>query len=265
MGGPGIAFRPPMRHDGPMENPFGAPIARIGETASTMDDARALAASGAPHGSLVVADFQTKGRGRFRDRSWSGERGKYLLFTILLRLDISRGAAFPLKVGLAVCEAVERLAGRDLPPGSVKVKWPNDILLGGKKLCGILCESSGGVYYSGVGLNCARREFPEGLRHPAVSLEEALGRPVDRFDALGLILENLKRVLESDDWLPSLEARLYGLGRPLRFQEGLPGSEASVAGILRGLGPGGELVIEDSSGAGRSFVSGEVEYGGVSE
>jgi len=235
-------------------NPFGAPVLRVAETSSTMEDARALAARGAPSGTAVTADFQSAGRGRFRDRSWSGERGRDLLFTLMLELDLEGAAAFPLRVGLAVCRAVEGLSGAI----AFRLKWPNDLLADGMKVCGILCESSGGRYFAGIGVNCAAREFPLGLRHPATSLEAVLGACVDRFDLLGRILDELSRSFSRPDWISEVAERLYRRGQPLRFLEGRPEDGRVVEGVLVGLGKGGELLI-DIDGAGiRSYSSGEI-------
>jgi BirA family transcriptional regulator, biotin operon repressor / biotin---[acetyl-CoA-carboxylase] ligase len=239
-------------------NPFGAPVLRAAETPSTMEDARRLVAAGAVSGTAVAADFQSAGRGRFRDRSWSGERGRDLLFTVMLKLDAARAAAFPLRLGYAVCRALEAL-GEGTGAG-FEVKWPNDLLCGGKKVSGILCESSGGWYYAGVGLNCAAREFPPGLRHPATSLEAVFGKPVERFEALGFILRELSRSFENPTWLSALETRLYGRGKRLRFLDGMPEEGRIVDGILSGLGKGGELLIDVNGKGIRPFVSGEILF-----
>jgi BirA family transcriptional regulator, biotin operon repressor / biotin---[acetyl-CoA-carboxylase] ligase len=239
-----------------LANPFGAPLLRVAETSSTMEDARVLASLGASSGTTVVADFQSAGRGRFRDRSWSGERGRDLLFTIMLELDLAQAAAFPLRAGLAVCRAIE---GLESPrTADFRIKWPNDVLADGKKVCGILCESSGGRYFAGIGVNCAAREFPPGLRHPATSLEAILGARVDRFDLLSRILDELSRSFSRPDWIPEVAERLYRRGQPLRFLEGRPEDGHVVEGVLAGLGKGGELLIEVAGAEIRGFASGEI-------
>lgn len=240
------------------ENAFGAPVYRVAETPSTMEEARALAAGGAVPGTAVMADHQTSGRGRFRDRSWSGERGADLMFTVMLAPDAREAAAFPLKVGLAACLALGRLleaSGREAAP--LRLKWPNDILFEGRKVCGILCESSGPWYYAGIGVNCAARAFPPGLRSPAVSLAEACGSVPDRAALLAAILASLRSVLSDPEWLGSLNERLYGRGLPIRFLEGMPESGETIEGILSGLGSGGELLIE-VEGRTRACSSGEI-------
>lgn len=242
-----------------LANPFGAPVLLVAETASTMDDARRLASLGAPSGTAVAADFQSAGRGRFRDRSWSGERGRDLLFTLALELELPAAAAFPLRAGLAVCRALEGLGPS--PAGAFRIKWPNDVLAGGRKLCGILCESSGGRYYAGIGVNCAEREFPPGLRHPATSLEAALGRSVERFDLLGRILEELARSFARPGWIAEVEERLYLRGQRIRFLEGRPEDGRVVQGVLAGLGTGGELLIEADGEGIRRLASGEILAG----
>ncbi len=223
-----------------------------------MDDAREIVAAGAPSGSLVVADFQSGGRGRFRDRSWLGERGRDLLFTICLKLDLVQASAFPLKVGLAVCRAIEAcpdIHGLGLQP---RLKWPNDIFIHDRKACGILCESASSWYYAGVGINCGAREFPPGLRHPATSLEAELGRPLTPLSLLEALIAQLKGVFESTDWISQIEERLYRKGDRIRFLDGLPEQGRVIEGVLHGLGPGGELLIDVEGMATQRFVSGEI-------
>ena len=154
-------------------------------TGSTNTDAKRLGEEGEPHGTVVTADLQTAGRGRM-DRSFQSPRGKGVYLTALLRPNLPPERLLPVTAmaGVAVCGAVEELCG--VRPG---LKWPNDPVLGGKKLCGILTELSlegetGRVQYLvlGIGVNVGQRleDFSPEVAEMATSLSIALGRPVSR-------------------------------------------------------------------------------------
>jgi BirA family transcriptional regulator, biotin operon repressor / biotin---[acetyl-CoA-carboxylase] ligase len=149
---------------------FGAPWRHYAVTDSTNTRARELAAEGAPHGTVVTAAEQSEGRGR-QGRTWTAPAGRALLYSAILRpLDPVRHATLPLAVPLAVCEAAESLQ----PKVECGVKWPNDVLVAGRKLSGVLIEARprDGWAVIGVGLNLtiARDEFPDELRETATSL-----------------------------------------------------------------------------------------------
>jgi BirA family biotin operon repressor/biotin-[acetyl-CoA-carboxylase] ligase len=159
-----------------------------------------------------------------------------------------------------------------------EIKWPNDIMLGGKKAAGILIEADGKTVYIGAGINVFQKEFPPGLQDKATSIAQALGkRPgqdaagPDRtgqdqaFCAIGLeaaagqdsrfvLLEKFLAALHGEleaerPWQDRLEARLYMKGKPVRFAPGGPDSNLVVEGILKGIGPGGELLIAPADGS----------------
>src|SRR5215813_4467291 len=148
---------------------FGLPHRHFARTDSTNDRARELAAAGAPHGTVVTAAEQTAGRGR-QGRSWTAPAGKALLYSALLRPLEERHMMLPLAVPLAVCEAAEALR----PGLECGVKWPNDVLVAGRKLAGVLIEARprDGWAVIGVGLNLtiAEDEFPPDLRDTATSV-----------------------------------------------------------------------------------------------
>ena len=136
-------------------------------TASTNADAR----EGHP-GDVFVADFQTAGRGRL-DHEWHAARGENLTFSVVLdAADASPAevATLPLVVGLAVARAVGSLLGKI---SEVAVKWPNDVLVGGRKICGILCERNGDAVIAGVGLNVNQTDFPAEIAGAALSRKSA--------------------------------------------------------------------------------------------
>jgi BirA family transcriptional regulator, biotin operon repressor / biotin---[acetyl-CoA-carboxylase] ligase len=148
---------------------FGAPWRHYATTDSTNTRARELAAGGAPGGTVVTAAAQTVGRGR-QGRTWTAPPGKALLYSALLRPLEERHMMLPLAVPLAVCEAAEALR----PGLECGVKWPNDVLVAGRKLAGVLIEARprDGWAVIGVGLNLtiSPDEFPEELRATATSV-----------------------------------------------------------------------------------------------
>ena len=154
-------------------------------TASTNADAR----EGRP-GDVFVAEFQTAGRGRL-DHEWHAARGENLTFSaVLAAADMSPAevATLPLVVGLAVTRAVGTLLGN---PSQVAVKWPNDVIVGGKKICGILCERNGDAVIAGVGLNVNQTDFPAEIAARATSLRLVAETPFDRDGVLNRVVAEI--------------------------------------------------------------------------
>ena len=152
---------------------FGRPYLYAAETPSTQELVRAPEL---PEGAVAVAEHQTAGRGR-TGRRWEDTEGRSLLCSVLLR---PAGGPLPqlsLVVALAVAEAIEDVAAL-----SPLVKWPNDLLVDGRKLAGILLEASGGAVIAGIGINVNQDAggSPRGRRCPAVSMRIATGVPHDR-------------------------------------------------------------------------------------
>jgi BirA family biotin operon repressor/biotin-[acetyl-CoA-carboxylase] ligase len=253
-------------------NPFGGPVYYKETVSSTMEESRLLAARGEEHGTVMVADFQEQGRGR-AGRPWLAARGQNLFFTILLRFAGFKAipGAITLRTGLAVSLAIEDFA----PPlrGLVKVKWPNDIMLFSKKTAGILTESDSSLVYIGIGINVFQREFPDQLKAKATSVLLEMERAGQSGNLAGddggrdLLLEHilarLYRELTADraDWRSRLEERLFKKDEQVRFTPGAIDSPLKIEGILRGIGPDGELLIE-IAGDKRSFITGELDLYG---
>jgi len=165
---------------------------------STSDLAKEIAEHGAAHGEVVIADRQTAGRGR-RGRAWSSPPGKNLYLSVVLRpqLPPQRASELTLVASLAVCDAC-RQAGVD-----AGIKWPNDVLVGGRKVAGILTELAAEpdevhwvVIGIGVNLNAAEEDFPEELRGVAASLAIARGQPVPRALFAAALLALLEQWLD---------------------------------------------------------------------
>ncbi len=242
------------------KNALGSPILRIKETGSTMDDAREFGRLGYPDGTAFFADFQTAGRGRIAGRTWESGNRESLLCTVLLRRKPVAG--FTLRVGLAVSRALDRF----LADGKrTAIKWPNDVLLDGKKLAGILCENTGDALLVGTGMNLAQAKFPGELCRRAISLAMANGAtgpaaPTPE-EALEAYLAELALALEDDGWARAVGERLWKRGERSRFIPGDPGRENAVEGIVEGIGSQGELILRMSdSSEPRRFFTGEFPY-----
>jgi BirA family biotin operon repressor/biotin-[acetyl-CoA-carboxylase] ligase len=249
------AFRARTRERKPA---LGRPLMYQPVTGSTNDDALAAARSGAPHGSVFVADGQTAGRGR-RGHTWHAARGESLLFSVLLRpsLELSRTSALTLAVGLALRDAVAPLIAT-----TPELKWPNDLLVAGKKLAGVLVESQlqGDRLQSvvvGVGLNVATRDFPAEIAATATSLAllgaTRLSREALLFDVLEAIAARVSAYGTSG---------VAGILHELNAADALRGRRIRVDGVTgfgRGLDDQGRLLIEDDAEETHAVLSGTVE------
>ncbi|MDR2417885.1 MAG: biotin--[acetyl-CoA-carboxylase] ligase [Treponema sp.] len=249
-------------------HPFGAPVYYCDMVGSTMDESRRLAEQGAPHGTVLLADFQSSGRGRGA-RLWQAERGKNLFFTVLLRYPdyAAIHPALTLRTGLAVALAIVDFAPALAP--ILRVKWPNDIMLGSKKAVGIITEAVGTNVYIGVGVNVAQSSFPPALAGKATSIVLALGNPelaIDRFSLLEVILGRLFEEISEPvgDWRERLSALLYMSGERVRFLAGAADVGAEVFGQIAGVGCNGELLIlPDGASEPIPFITGELDVYGV--
>lgn len=247
----------------PIRSPFpGAQCFFLPVTDSTMEEARRLASREFPPGTVVAADRQTSGRGRFRDRAWKSSPGQDLTFTMILDGPTGRRPGFPLRAGLALHRAVTDWARRNGGgPADLRIKWPNDLLAGGRKVAGMLCESQGDLAYLGIGVNCGSRPAGEDFRTAPGGLADELKLPVDRFGLLELFLARLAHVMDEADWAARVTERLWLRGERVLFRTGLsdPGSPGVRVerGVLRSVDDSGALVLETESGP-CSFVSGEL-------
>ena len=228
-----------------MSAPLGLPRLHLRRTASTNDRAKALASAGAPHGTLVTAAEQTAGRGR-QGRSWSAPAGRALLASLVLR-DFE--PLLPLAAAVAVADVVGAGAA---------IKWPNDVLLDGAKVAGILVElrPQEGWAVLGIGLNVAVRpgDLPAELRDRAATLglEPAAIEPT-----LGLLLDALGRRLGQApaQLLAGFRERDALLGRPLRWGGG--------EGVGAGVDDSGRLLVDVADGSRVALDAGEVHLGSV--
>ncbi|RMH38594.1 MAG: biotin--[acetyl-CoA-carboxylase] ligase [Deltaproteobacteria bacterium] len=236
---------------------LGAVRHELDRCASTNDEADRLARAGAPHGAVVTAREQTAGRGR-AGRSWYSPPGDNLYLSVVLRPPLAPRDVPPiaLAAGVGVCDAVNA-AG---VPASVK--WPNDVLVDGHKIAGVLAEASCrgeriDHVVLGIGVNVNGTAFPGGLRTPPTSLRLALGgTPVDLPAFRDALLAHLERWLDrlfSGGVAAIAEAwctRCPAIGRPVVAD--------GVAGVARGLDADGALIVDTPAGP-RRVVAGDVE------
>ena len=215
---------------------IGLPRAHWRQTDSTNERARELAASGAPHGTLVTADEQSAGRGR-QGRSWSAPPRSAVLMSVVLR---DFDPLLPLAAALAVCEACEEEG-----LVSCQVKWPNDVWIDRRKVSGILVEGrpQEGWAVLGIGLNVdiTEDQFPPELRDTATSLLIADGaRPVE--ELLGLLVDALGRWLEAPpaDVLSAWRERDALKGERIGWEGG--------QGVAAGIDDSGALLVDTDDG-----------------
>ena len=235
-------------------NPWpGAAVTVVERTGSTMDDCLELGRRGMPTGTTVVAGFQDRGRGRAPGRRWLSPAWESLLMSVLLRGDELAFplSQLPLRAGLAVCRAVSAATA-----AAPEIRWPNDVLLGGRKVAGILCEAHGGLAVVGVGVNCLQRSFPPELSETAGSLLHATGIEMQPLELCPAVLANLREVLGELDWRAAIESRLAGRGTRMRVDP--IGGGSALEGTVLGVDADGALLLRDDSGAIRRAAQGEI-------
>ena len=226
---------------------------------STNLRAKALAAGGAPHGTMIVADSQRQGRGRFGRSFFSPEHsGVYVTYLLRPQMLAEQAVMITSMAAVAVARAIEAVA-----PVQAGIKWVNDIYIAGRKACGILCEAgldfeSGMLDYAalGIGVNVASMEFPEELRDIATSIVNECGRSVSRSRLIAEIsnqLEALYPQLETGEFMAESRARSIVIGRDvivLRGDRRFPAHVLDIDGH-------GCLVIRTEEGISR-VNSGEI-------
>ena len=168
-------------------------VLRFESLPSTNTELARLASEGEPEGVSVVADEQTAGRGRLQ-RAWSSPKGAGLYFSLLLRPTIPQNY-WPLITFMAAIAVGDAL--REAAALETDIKWPNDLLSGERKICGILAEAmdtpAGRAVILGIGINLTQSAFPPELENVATSVAEASGRPVEREQILAALLDALSR------------------------------------------------------------------------
>jgi len=222
------------------ERADGAEVRWYDEVDSTNDVAKFWAQAGAIEGSVVCAEVQSAGRGR-RGAVWVCPAAEGLAFSVILRPTMSR-ALWPriaLIIGLAVAQSLEYFGI------AAELKWPNDVLVAGKKICGVLVEAVGDAVIVGVGINVGVREFPDELRKIATSVWLESGREIVRDE---LLEEVVKRTVHQ---VAGIEGEFSELLDAWRQRCALTGkwvscliAEQPFVGIVRGVSDAGELMLE---------------------
>ena len=251
---------------------------------STNSECSRRAEAGCDGGLLVVSDDQSAGRGR-RGRTWDSPPGSNIYFSVMIRPDIAPSSAPQLTIlmALAVCRGMEKvLTGSAYKAGNRKssparhpaaplIKWPNDIVIDGKKVCGMLTEMSSEADYIryvvvGVGINVRHRDFPEEISKTAISLEDAWEKKVKRSVLTAEIVNEfgeLLKIFEEEGDLSYFRGmyldRLVNAGRKVRVLD----PKGEYEALARGINERGELLVETEDGTVKEVNSGEVSVRGI--
>ncbi|WP_315793028.1 biotin--[acetyl-CoA-carboxylase] ligase [Paenibacillus sp. BIC5C1] len=242
---------------------FGRKATILQSTLSTQGDVQHMAELGQGEGAVVLAEEQTGGRGRF-GRKWYSPPGRGIWMSVLMRpkLALQNTPQLTLLAGVAVCRAIRSYTGAD-----AGIKWPNDLLIGGRKVCGILLESTvedHEVRYCvagiGVDVNFDEKDYPEDLISIATSLKMETGQTIDRTKLAAAILSELERLYflyqkEGFGVISSLwEALSVSMNRAIKVAN----PQGIIEGTAIGLDPSGALIVEQENGERVSIYSGEV-------
>ena len=240
----------------------GGKLHLLGSVDSTNNYAKALAREGCPHGTVIIAEEQTAGRGR-QGRSFTSPRGLGLYATFVLRpgLPPEQLVHVTAMAAVAACRAVERTGG---PPP--RIKWVNDLILGRKKLGGVLTEYSSGALILGVGLNVLHRagDFPPDLAPTATSLLLEGGAPISRTALARCLTEEIfllsQRILsQKEDYLRQYEALCLTVGQDVLLRRG----EEAIPAYCTGLDGDGALLVRYADGSEEVVSSGDVSVRGL--
>ena len=236
---------------------WGHPIYLFQQIGSTNDHAKQLAEGGAPEGLLVLAEEQTAGRGRM-NRRWLTPPGTALALSLILRPTLPAGQwpRLIMLAGVAACEALEQTAGV-----TAQLKWPNDILLSGKKAGGILVEgafSGEALDYAVLGLGLNVSWSPEAVDFPATNVQAECGQIVDRVRLLRALLTRLEAWgagLTAPALFEAWRARLLWLGEPIVIHA----PEGELQGYAENVDEDGALRVRLASGEMRRVLAGDVQ------
>jgi len=213
-------------------------IHHFDEVGSTNDIALEMARSGAPEGTVVMARSQTKGRGR-RGREWFDKPGESILMSIILRpkLPLNRYSELAFVAAVALAECLRDACG--VEPA---LKWPNDVLIGGRKVAGILVEADQGAAIVGIGVNVNQSEFPHELASTATSLAIEAGSGLDVDALTQALIDSLFAAykLPFEEILTRWRKYMWGLGCPVEVvTEGV-----TVSGTIVGIDSDGGLLLD---------------------
>ena len=245
----------------------GREILYLDEVDSTNTAAKKAAENGAVHGTLVVSERQTGGKGR-RGRAWDSPRGTGIFMTLILRPNMApvHASMLTLVAALVVADGIRECTGAES-----LIKWPNDIVMSGKKVCGILTEMSADpdcINYVavGIGINVNMEEFPEEIRGVAASIFTETGKKTKRSLLISAVMAAFERYYEvfmkttdMSGLLEDYNGKLANCGRTVRVLD--PAGEYSGTAI--GIDREGELLVEMEDTTVRRVLSGEVSVRGI--
>ena len=245
---------------------IGREIIVLDSVGSTNDYLKELGNNGCREGVVVTTREQTQGKGRL-GRTWLSKRDENIAFSILLRPKVSPGGIVTVThlAGLAMCKALRETTGLDC-----KIKWPNDIIIGKKKLVGILTEMSAEFdavefIVIGVGINVGQSTFPEDISHKATSLWLETGKDFDKNNLLAAVLNELEKVFLGNNLelspaaLDEYKALCATLGKNVTFTQG----GKPVEGTATDISENGELIVSLPGGRICRVNSGEVTAQGI--
>jgi BirA family biotin operon repressor/biotin-[acetyl-CoA-carboxylase] ligase len=220
---------------------------------STQLEAQRLAGHGAPDRTVILAEEQTAGMGRL-GRTWLSEPGKGLYLSTILRMPVTAAQlpVFTLALGLAAKQAIEQTGEI-----ACDLRWPNDVLCGGRKLCGILCQIHDGAVIAGIGINVDHDEFPAELVPIATSMRREGANLVSREDLLVALLDSIDEYVTlflADGKEPIL--RLFSAASSYVWQRRV--AVDHERGVTRGLDPDGFLILQRDDGTRVTIVAGGV-------
>lgn len=242
---------------------FGRNLKLFDVVASTQDELRRLAEEGAPEGTLVIAEQQTKGRGRM-GRSWISPAGKGIWMSLLLRPQVAlhHTPQLTLLAAVALSRAISRIV-----PVTIGIKWPNDLLVDGRKISGILLESAAEderlryiVVGMGVSVNLEQEDYPEELLPKAISLKMASGHAINRAELIAAILDEFERLYElyMEQGFGPVRALWEAHAVTLNQCTILHTPQGVIHGVPRSLDEMGGLLVELEDGSFRTVYSAEV-------
>lgn len=248
----------------------GAKVVYYEETDSTNTRAKEAGEKGGEqgrHGTLFVSERQVAGKGR-RGRGWDSPAGSSIYMTLLLRPAIApvHAPQLTLLMGIAVVEGIRKVTGI-----SCKIKWPNDVVLDGKKVCGILTEMSAEItcinyVVIGVGINVNQEIFSEDIRDKAISLKQKTGRNIRRSELIAAVLEEFEKCYETflktedvSGVRDQYNEMLVNRDQEVKVLE--PGNEYEAHAV--GINDAGELIVKTRSGQEKAVYAGEVSVRGV--
>jgi BirA family transcriptional regulator, biotin operon repressor / biotin---[acetyl-CoA-carboxylase] ligase len=242
---------------------FGRSIKLLSQVGSTQDAARQLAEEGAVEGALVIAEQQLQGRGRM-GRTWLSPYGKGVWMSLVLkpRIPLPYTPQLTLLTAVALCRALRKLTALE-----IGIKWPNDLLISGKKISGILLESAAEeerlryvIAGIGISVNLDATDYDDEMLSRVISLKMALGRPVDRTNVITSFLneyENMYELYQQEGFGP-VKTLWEALSISLGMKATLTTPQGVIDGIPVGLADTGALLVKQADGSTISVFSAEM-------